>query len=196
MFCKMPNGKAVVATLNKADTPNMVRKKVEVIAKQGKLDTATLVYGVEEMAEDKCLADYDVVPDSTIRLTMGGGVGSDGKKWNVEQGAMVRGAVANIKVDYGRSGIAPPSSKVGNDTGLNKLKGAADVVKVKNMMQKMQAQMATEAEAEEETQETDEEKRSRLQAAKARKLSVMRHAVRQCVVFCRHGQPQGRKTSP
>lgn len=56
---------------------------------------------------------YDVVPDSTIRMTNGTAQGADGKKWDVEGGAYVRGVAANIKVDYGKSGIAPPSSKIG-----------------------------------------------------------------------------------
>ena len=96
-------------------------------------------------------------------MTMGTAKGADGKKWDVDAGNYVRGAAGDIKVDYGKSGIAPPSSKIGvrwglvecmcalytvsmraytqDQKGLNKLKGAADVIKVKNMMEKMQAQV-------------------------------------------------------
>jgi hypothetical protein len=177
-FVKLPTGKAIVANLSTADTPQGVRKKVEALAKAGSLQATTLVYGVEEMAEDKCLADYDVVPDSTIRMTMGTAQGTDGKKWDVETNVYVRGGNQGaLKIDYGASGIAPPSAKVGDQSGLAKLKGAADVIKVKNMMEKMQAQLAEEqAETDDSLQETASVKQTRLAAAKQRKISMMRHA--------------------
>ena len=97
------------------------------------VDDTTCVYGVEEINEGKCLAEYDVVPDSTIRLAKGGSASADGKKWEVDAGGYFRGGgtsdikvdygasgiiynniiyTSDIKVDYGASGIAPPSSKV------------------------------------------------------------------------------------
>jgi len=173
LFVKLPNGKAISAVLNTADTPYVVRSKIEPLAKMGSLEGATLIYGVEEIGEDKCLAEFDVAPESTIRMTMGTAKGADGKKWDVDAGNYVRGAAGDIKVDYGKSGIAPPSSKIGDQKGLNKLKGAADVIKVKNMMEKMQAQLE---EDEKGGAESEEEKAQRMAASKQRKLSMMRHA--------------------
>ena len=51
-------------------------------------------------------------------MTMGTAKGADGKKWDVDAGNYVRGAAGDIKVDYGKSGIAPPSSKIGVRWGL------------------------------------------------------------------------------
>jgi hypothetical protein len=106
-------------------------------------------------------------------MAVGTGKGADGEKWDVDAGNYVRGAAGDIKVDYGKSGIAPPSSKIGDQKGLNKLKGAADVIKVKNMMEKVQAQRE---EDEKGGVESEEERAQRMAASKQRKLSMMRHA--------------------
>ena len=112
------------------------------------LGDTTCVYGVEELDEGKCLAEYDVTPDSTIRLAKGGSASADGKKWEVDAGGYFRGGGASdIKVDYGASGIAPPSSKVidprsaahvpaavclkvGQSGEMAKLKGAVGAIQV------------------------------------------------------------------
>jgi hypothetical protein len=43
LFVKLPNGKAISAVLNTADTPYVVRSKIEPLAKMGSLEGATLI---------------------------------------------------------------------------------------------------------------------------------------------------------
>lgn len=65
---KLPNKKVIVVEVSSSDLPWQVRKRAEPIACMGSLDETTLVYGVEEMEETLCLAVYEVVSDSTIRI--------------------------------------------------------------------------------------------------------------------------------
>jgi len=65
---KLPNKKVIVVEVSSSDLPWQVRKRAEPIACMGSLDETTLVYGVEEMEETLCLAVYEVVADSTIRI--------------------------------------------------------------------------------------------------------------------------------
>lgn len=167
-FVKLPNGKAVVTTLNTADTPSMVRQKVEKITHIGSLEDTTLKYGIEQLDEGQCLAHYDIAADATIVMLKGGQKSGENKKWDVDAGGYFRGGgTADIKVDYGASGIAPPSSKIGSGE-VTKLKTAAATV---SLMAKMREMMADE-----EDEEDEEEQQARAEEAKARRLSAMRHA--------------------
>ena len=56
-------------------------------------------YGIEDLDEGKCLAQYDIVADSTIAMTRGGAAAGGGKKWNVDAGSYFRGGQTSaIKV--------------------------------------------------------------------------------------------------
>jgi len=169
-FVKLPNGKAVVTTLNTADTPSQVRRKVEKITYIGSLEDTTLKTNVgENLEESKCLAYYDIGADATITMTRAGAPAGDGKQWTVDGGTYFRGGqTSNIKVAWGKSGIAPPSSKIGEKGEVSKLKGAADAI---SLMDKMKQMMAEESEEEAD----DDDEQARLQEAKERKIAAMHH---------------------
>jgi uncharacterized ubiquitin-like protein YukD len=172
VFVKVPNGKVHILTVNMCDTPYQVIKKVEPVARSGDLTAATMIYGVEEVEEDKCLADYDVVADSTLRLQFQTkDKDGDTKKWEVDTGNYIW-AQQKMKVDYGEHGIAPPSAPTVG--GLDKFKKAAGAIKAANTVQGMQKQLSVQVQ--DVPQEDDEEAILAAQQAKhARALSVLQH---------------------
>jgi len=100
--------------VNTCDVPSQIRRKAENVSKIGQLQNTTLVYGVEEMEEDLCVADYGVAQDSTIRMCAATNGGAD-KKWaDVDAGNYFR-TVNKIKVDYGAGGYALPHVAGSND---------------------------------------------------------------------------------
>jgi len=133
IFVKLPNNKVIVVEVNSCDVPWQVRKKAEPIARIGSLDETILVYGVEEMEETLCLADYEVVADSTIRVVSADSAKSTGdKKWaDVDTGNLFRGQAGRIKVDYGPEGLALPQQAEAPDaaSGLAKFKAKAQAIK-------------------------------------------------------------------
>jgi len=172
VFVKVPNGKVHILTVNMCDTPYQVIKKVEPVARSGDLTAATMIYGVEEVDEDKCLADYDVVADSTLRLQFQTKDASgETKKWEVDTGNYIW-AQQKMKVDYGEHGIAPPSAPSAG--GLERFKKAAGAIAAANtvsgIIKQQSLQMQNGAIAE------DEEAILAAQQAKhARALSIIQH---------------------
>jgi len=131
-----------------------------------------MIYGVEEVDEDKCLADYDVVADSTLRLQFQTkDKDGDTKKWEVDTGNYIW-AQQKMKVDYGEHGIAPPSAPTIG--GLDKFKKAAGAIKAANTVQGMQKQLSVQVQN--GPQEDEEEAiLAAKQAKHARALSVLQH---------------------
>jgi ubiquitin C len=101
VFAKLPNNKVIVVPVHAAMTPLQVRKKAEPIARIGSLEQTIIVYGVEELEEDKCLAEYEVAADSTLRICTADTVRATGdKKWaDVDAGNYFR-TVNKIKVRH------------------------------------------------------------------------------------------------